>query len=709
MFTGFAYDIGAGIYDITGPVAQVRLVGYGKEEQQSEGIHFRLRARSFVIADGARRVAFVSMDGHSGSDVLVKRVLKLLKESLGSEVYTEENFCLSGTHDHSGPGDFHQYALMQISSWGFSGESFEAMATGITESVLKAHRSARPGGRIFWNQGALMNANINRSPSSYGLNPESERQQYVTQGDTDKTMVLLRFEAADGTPLGMLNWFPVHATSMNSTNRLVSGDNKGYASYLFEKRMNGEASLPGHGSFVAAFASSNLGDVSPNINGARCLDTGLPCEEATSTCGGRSELCVAFGPGTNGDMFESTEMIGRRQYEHAWDLFNSARTEITGPLDYRHAWVNMNRRSVSLENGKSVRTCGATLGYAFAAGTTDGPGEFDFRQGRNSANPMWQFVSNLLANPPKHEIECQAPKRILLDVGDFTTPYLWEPPALPLQIFRIGQLFILGAPAEFTTMSGRRLRGAVQRAVRESQAVQQHDNSEAIVTIAGLANSYGHYVTTPEEYSAQRYEAASTLYGPNTLQAYIQEYVRLTSDLLQGKPSISDDPPQDISRSMISLMPGVFFDTAPWGKNFGNVIEDARGPYQAGLSTVTVRFQSANPRNNLRTQDTFLKVDYFAGGSWVTVATDGDWETKFMWQTTSGSSVDSTSFATIQWAVPLNAKLGTYRVCHFGNNKIPLLGFIREFSGCSSSFQVVRGRRLGTDTMQSPSLQDVVV
>lgn len=42
----------------------------------------------------------------------------------------------------------------------------------------------------------------------------------------------------------MVNWYAVHPTSMNNTNKLVSGDNKGYASQLFEKAMNPGA-LPG--------------------------------------------------------------------------------------------------------------------------------------------------------------------------------------------------------------------------------------------------------------------------------------------------------------------------------------------------------------------------------------------------------------------------------------------------------------------------------
>ena len=42
------------------------------------------------------------------------------------------------------------------------------------------------------------------------------------------------------------------------------------------------------------------------------------------------------------------------------------------------------------------------------------------------------------------------------------------------------------------------------------------------LVIAGLTNTYSSYITTFEEYGVQRYEGASTLYGPHTLDAYIQ-------------------------------------------------------------------------------------------------------------------------------------------------------------------------------------------
>lgn len=49
--------------------------------------------------------------------------------------------------------------------------------------------------------------------------------------------------------------------------------------------------------FVAAFCQSNCGDVSPNVLGAFCIDTGLPCDFNHSTCGGKNELCYGRGPG----------------------------------------------------------------------------------------------------------------------------------------------------------------------------------------------------------------------------------------------------------------------------------------------------------------------------------------------------------------------------------------------------------------------------
>ncbi|KAM0534047.1 hypothetical protein ACHAO7_012388, partial [Fusarium culmorum] len=45
-----------------------------------------------------------------------------------------------------------------------------------------------------------------------------------------------------------------------------------------------------------------------------------------------------------------------------------------------HSFHDMSDYSFILPNGKTAKTCSAAFGYSFAAGTTDGPGYFDFKQ-----------------------------------------------------------------------------------------------------------------------------------------------------------------------------------------------------------------------------------------------------------------------------------------------------------------------------------------
>jgi hypothetical protein len=74
--------IGVGSYDITGPAANVNFMGYANPSQNGAGIHFRLRARTFVIAsrdDNRTRFAFVNLDACMGSDIVTLKVLESLK------------------------------------------------------------------------------------------------------------------------------------------------------------------------------------------------------------------------------------------------------------------------------------------------------------------------------------------------------------------------------------------------------------------------------------------------------------------------------------------------------------------------------------------------------------------------------------------------------------------------------------------------------
>jgi hypothetical protein len=69
-------------------------------------------------------------------------------------------------------------------------------------------------------------------------------------------MVQLKFvSVADGEPIGVINWYAVHLTSMNKTNQYISSDNKGYAGLLFEAEINGPDIMPGKVRHYFAFSN----------------------------------------------------------------------------------------------------------------------------------------------------------------------------------------------------------------------------------------------------------------------------------------------------------------------------------------------------------------------------------------------------------------------------------------------------------------------
>ena len=64
---------------------------------------------------------------------------------------------------------------------------------------------------------------------------------------------------------------------------------------------------------------------------------------------------MAFGPGK--DMFESTFIIGSKQYEKAKELYKQANItglKLSGPVDFRHQFVDMSKQEFNLPSGEKV-------------------------------------------------------------------------------------------------------------------------------------------------------------------------------------------------------------------------------------------------------------------------------------------------------------------------------------------------------------------
>ena len=713
---GSLYLLGVGKGDITGyvgsprkrnlqglilsnrPVVEINMMGYADPNQVGSGLRQRLYSRAFIVADVQNpedRFVYLVLDTQSGDTAIRYGILQGL-EQLGAEyrVYGQRNVAVTGTHSHSGPGAWLNYLLPQITSKGFDRKSYQAIVDGTLLSIVRAHESLALG-HLSFGSTDVEDANINRSPYAYLANPARERERY--EHDVDKTMTMLRFRrAGDETDIGVLTWFPVHGTSMLGNNTLISGDNKGVAADLFEKNAKRFGSAAEN--FVAGFSQAHVGDPSPNVFGAYCEDgSGEQCNFEDSTCGGKTQPCHGRGPlfRENDQGASSCYEIGRRQFSAAMTLFNSLKstgTAIHGStIRSLHTFRDLSSYTFPHPNGTLVSTCPAALGYSFAAGTTDGPGAFDFKQnntGSPNANPVWSVVRNFLREPSEQQMACHAPKPILLDVGEIERPYLWTPNVVDIQLFRVGQLLIIVSPGEATTMAGRRWKESLAKSASLSSLT---DDLDPIVVLGGPANSYTHYIATEEEYGIQRYEGASTLYGPHTLNAYINltlSYLPFLSSHVTAHPAPGPDPPIHINSSL-SFIRGVVYDRAPFFKSFGDVLVDAPAIVRKG-SVLTVTFVGANPRNDFRQESTYVAVEFLNPVSdvWEMVRDDSDWDLIFHWRRTN--SVLGTSEVDVVWEVGTEGMVesGRYRVRYWGAAK-GIGGGIEGFEGVSGVCGVV--------------------
>ena len=638
------YLIGRGMSDITGPAFGIQMWRFGRADQITEGIHIRLRARAFVIAelDTNKRLVFVSAEVGSIEHHITLEVVDRLQARFG-KTYTLENVILSATHTHAGPGGYWHSRTDLGLDGGFYPEHFERIVDGIARAIIKAHDDLQPGS-IFIGKGRVEEAGTNRSLIAYQQNPEDERNKYADS--IDREMTLLKFVDESGE-IGMINWHALHPTSMTYYNRLISSDHKGFASLEFERLQGTTYTSPED--FVAAFAQANPGDVTPNLN----LDN--------------------TGPGK--DDFDSTKIIGSRQLDVALDLFERANEPLAGPIDYRHTYVDLSNLTVEDRfTGAGLQTtCPSAYGYSFAGGSTeDGGGHFLFREGMTTQNFLLDFLIRFLTGAPEWTQvvkDCQSPKPILFETGTGNPPLQSQIRAIT--VARIGQLVILTMPTEITTMAGRRLRDTVM--------AQLGDWASHIV-LAGYSNGYAGYVTTPEEYDLQQYEAGHTLHGRWTLPAYQQIAAHLATALESGSATVKDTMYDDWRGKSpeTALHDGTALELRV-GVKFGDALPLTKTIYSPG-DVVTSEFWSSNPTANQR--NNVLQIEEKQDDTWVPIANDGDWSTKVHWQSRDGAMV-----AKVVWEIGARARAGKYRIRHFGRYA-SVDATLHDFEGVSESFLI---------------------
>ncbi|MHA6799567.1 neutral/alkaline ceramidase [Bounagaea algeriensis] len=628
------YLVGRGVADVTGPAAENGMMGYSTPQQQTAGIHLRTLARAFVVDDGARRIAFVIAELGALFQSVHQEVLRRLERSHGGR-YTEQNVLLNATHTHAACGGDSHYAAYDLATFGFQERTFTAVVDGITEAIDRAHDDLEPG-TIALGRAELTDASVNRSRSAFDRNPQQDKDHFPQA--IDPAVTVLRFRRG-GRDIGAISWFATHGTSMTNTNHLISSDNKGYAAHAWERDADG---------FVACFAQTNAGDMSPNLN-------------------------LRPGSGPTEDEFANTRIIGERQLRAAKRAFAAARP-VVGPIEHRTCYVDLSEVTVDgryTPDGEQHRTTTAAIGVSMLAGSTeDGPG---IPVGEGVRNPLVEWLGGADAPIPQQLADEQAPKPVAVPFGAMR-PHPWCPEVLPLQLVRIGELYLVAGGAEFTVVAGLRIR----RAVAAELGVPLEN-----VLVQGYANAYSQYVTTPEEYDSQQYEGASTLFGRYTQPAYQQEFVRLAAAMRTGGQLPLGPIPPDMSGTLPDLQPDVVADVAPPGRSFGDVLTQPAPGHRRGQQ-VTAVFATGHPKNDVHRGGTFAEIQRLRRGRWETVADDRDWSTKYHWERSGAAA----STARITWDVPAAAPGGRYRVVHHGDWKDAASGAVTGFTATSRAFLV---------------------
>lgn len=499
------------------PPPGVATFGYALDARVASGYWTRLECRAFVFVPeiGGTPVALVPCELAAISTLLQRRVVEMLRAE-GVEIPPQRLF-ISAVHTHAGPAHYFNgeyYGGMASSHGpGFDPQVLDFLAERIARATKDAYLAAtrrrdasppRPV-QLRWIHGKHWGLTHNRSLAAFTLNhdlmdpgqPPAEIAGSLEPSARAIDPNLDILELIEDSPdkcretIGWIGLFAMHPTVMPSKGHLFGGDAFGVTSRLLEQELRREAAAQecSKSRPLVGLINTNEGDLVPR-----------------------------WSTGDRGE----TITIGKRLAEaflkvHA-DFANVPR-QSQPALAASYLEVELPGNRYGLPPGQQL--CDrAELGLSAIYGAADHPSSI-------------AEVAEL-AGPNRDELrcDCQRPKRPALGfLQSLTSGEFAFPTTVPLGLLRLDDTFIGFVPAEVTTMTGSRIRGAI------TSAVGGQDGGRPVVSrIGGLTNGYIEYVATHEEYALQRYEGGSTLYGAMT-EPFLAATFHNMANRLVGKPT----------------------------------------------------------------------------------------------------------------------------------------------------------------------------
>lgn len=511
------YKAGFGKHETTCLIPGVGMMGYGNPHNFVKEVGTPLHARAMVLKDESENIfILIHLEQCFVTQAIKDEILKRLAHDFSDWKITEANLMITAQHTHSGPGGYGHFPFYNFTVPGFQIRVFNAICTGAMEAVKEASQKMTSV-NIHWGKHRLsdnLEVAFNRSMNAY-LNNEDALKLKKDEWHlaVNREMEGLYFTDEEGREKAFINWFGVHTTSVSPKNHRIHYDNKGVAAELYEKT---------HPGSIAFYMQGAAGDVSPNFIW---------------------DQSIFLMRGKFKDQYESCEYNGEIQFRESEKIRKEEKIE--GQIQCFHQYMNM-----------AEQVAPAAHGVAFFEGTAEGPG---------MPKPLGKIVrlisravrqKNLIRDPKfyKEFYESHAPKDVLLDhrTGSFlgiplsvwkklpklpdpavegfrrdaaneainTLP--WAPFILPFQFIVIGPIAIVAVPGEITTTSAKRLKAAI------TKQLEKHPIKRVI--ISSYSNEFMGYITTPEEYATQSYEAGHTIYGHSTLAGIMKGFEGIVSE-----------------------------------------------------------------------------------------------------------------------------------------------------------------------------------
>src|SRR4051812_3170496 len=278
--------------------------------------------------------------------------------------------------------------------------------------------------------------------------------------------------------------FADHGTVDPYTFGVYSGDHQGSAARVFEAAVRRAGHVPARDEVVGAYGNSDAGDMSAGL--------------------GRR------GPA-------KADEVGRAEARAMLAAWRQAGQQLSAKPAFDLRWTRMCFCGQAVKGGEPAATQPA-MGFPFLTGSEENRG------------PLYDETQ------VNHEGE-----RLPLDVGAqgrkiqaVGPPEAQFPSSLPILAIHIGDRLMATIPGEMTVEMGRRTRDALAAAAQALDVKR--------VVLAGYANEYVHYFTTPEEYEQQHYEGGSTLFGKYSSYVLRDSLVELTTRLAAGQPAPEPHP-----------------------------------------------------------------------------------------------------------------------------------------------------------------------